>query len=372
MSSDIKPIVMPKWGLAMKEGSVVSWSINVGDEIKKGENFVEIETEKVVNEFESPQSGILIKKCVEEDIKIPVGALIALVGEKDTSSDKIDEFISNFESNFEKQAASISENEDLTKKIAINGTTINYVQMGNGENPTLVFIHGFGGDLNNWMFNQEELSKSFNTFAIDLPGHGASSKNIQQGDITYLSDTVIKFCEINKLKKINFIGHSLGGGICLSLALKNLDLVSSLTLISPIGFGEEIDHTYIEGFIKADSRKELKSQLEKLYFNSEILTRDLINEVLKFKRLDETTSALQKIKEESLLSGNQQKYLLKDKIIDLTCPITIIWGNDDKIIPVKHCNNLPKNLNIKIINEAGHMAHIEKPNAINEIIKKMN
>ena len=46
MSSDIKPIVMPKWGLAMKEGSVVSWSINVGDEIKKGENFVEIETEK--------------------------------------------------------------------------------------------------------------------------------------------------------------------------------------------------------------------------------------------------------------------------------------------------------------------------------------
>ena len=165
MSIDIKPIVMPKWGLAMKEGSVVSWSINVGDEIKKGENFVEIETEKVVNEFESPQSGILIKKCVEEDIKIPVGALIALVGEKDTSSYKIDEFISNFESNFEKQAASISENEDLTKKIAINGTTINYVQMGNGENPTLVFIHGFGGDLNNWMFNQEELSKSFNTFA---------------------------------------------------------------------------------------------------------------------------------------------------------------------------------------------------------------
>ena len=110
MSSDIKPIVMPKWGLAMKEGSVVSWLKNVGDEIKKGENFVEIETEKVVNEFESPQSGILIKKCVEEDIKIPVGALIALVGEKDTSSYKIDEFISNFESNFEKQAASISEN----------------------------------------------------------------------------------------------------------------------------------------------------------------------------------------------------------------------------------------------------------------------
>ena len=60
--------------------------------------------------------------------------------DKNARYSEIDEFISNFESNFEKQAASISENEDLTKKIAINGTTINYVQMGNGENPTLVFI----------------------------------------------------------------------------------------------------------------------------------------------------------------------------------------------------------------------------------------
>ena len=82
----------------------------------------------------------------------------------------------HFESNFKKQAASISENEELTKKIAINGTTINYVQMGNGENPTLVFIHGFGGDLNNWMFNQEELSKSFNTFA-GPPGLSFANNN---------------------------------------------------------------------------------------------------------------------------------------------------------------------------------------------------
>ena len=42
---------MPKWGLAMKEGSVVKWLKEVGDEIKKGDPFVEIETEKVVNEL---------------------------------------------------------------------------------------------------------------------------------------------------------------------------------------------------------------------------------------------------------------------------------------------------------------------------------
>ena len=63
---------MPKWGLAMKEGSVTSWLKNEGDKINKGETFVEIETEKVVNEFESPEEGILLKKVIENDIKVPV------------------------------------------------------------------------------------------------------------------------------------------------------------------------------------------------------------------------------------------------------------------------------------------------------------
>ena len=360
---------MPKWGIAMKEGSVVSWSKEVGDEITKGENFVEIETEKVVNEFESPETGVLIKKCAEEDVKIPVGSLLALFGPKDTPVGEIEKFVSDFESNFKQQITENNESTDVTKQIEIDGLTINYIQLGNEENKAIIFIHGFGGDLNNWMFNQEELSKSFNTFAIDLPGHGSSSKNIPQGDISYLSRVVSKFCETNDLKKINLVGHSLGGGICLSIALNNMKLISSLTLISPIGFGEKIDYEYIEEFIKANSRKELKYQLEKLYFNNEILTRDLINEVLKFKRLDGTNEALQKIMNGSLLLEKKQKEFLKDKISNLTCPITIIWGNDDKIIPISHTKNLPKNINIKLINKVGHMPHIEKPNEINAIIQ---
>ena len=60
---------MPKWGLAMKDGSVTSWLKNEGDKINKGETFVEIETEKVVNEFESPEEGILLKKLLKMILK---------------------------------------------------------------------------------------------------------------------------------------------------------------------------------------------------------------------------------------------------------------------------------------------------------------
>ena len=39
MSRNLHPITMPKWGLAMKEGSIIKWFKEIGDEIKKGENY---------------------------------------------------------------------------------------------------------------------------------------------------------------------------------------------------------------------------------------------------------------------------------------------------------------------------------------------
>ena len=57
---------MPKWGLSMKEGSILKWIKSNGDDISKGDMILEIETEKVVNEMESPENGKIIKICANE------------------------------------------------------------------------------------------------------------------------------------------------------------------------------------------------------------------------------------------------------------------------------------------------------------------
>ena len=180
MSDKILPITMPKWGLTMKEGTIVSWLKEVGDEIKKGDNLVEIETEKVVNEFESPESGILLKKIAEVNIKLNVGSLIGILGEKIVDDNSINQFIEEFQSNFQNQSISKEDDIDLNKKIMIKDLEINYMQIGEGKEKNILFIHGFGGDLNNWAFNQESLSNIFNTYALDLPGHGLSNKVIKE------------------------------------------------------------------------------------------------------------------------------------------------------------------------------------------------
>ena len=97
--------------------TIVSWLKEVGDEIKKGDNLVEIETEKVVNEFESPESGILLKKIAEVNIKLNVGSLIGILGEKIVDDNSINQFIEEFQSNFQNQSISKEDDIDLNKKI---------------------------------------------------------------------------------------------------------------------------------------------------------------------------------------------------------------------------------------------------------------
>jgi pimeloyl-ACP methyl ester carboxylesterase len=70
---------MPKWGLAMKTGLVVSWLKQPGATVQEGEPIVEIESEKATNEVDAPASGTLRCIAVPEGDKAPVGAALAVI-----------------------------------------------------------------------------------------------------------------------------------------------------------------------------------------------------------------------------------------------------------------------------------------------------
>jgi pyruvate dehydrogenase E2 component (dihydrolipoamide acetyltransferase) len=70
---------MPKWGLAMKTGRVVEWLKQPGASVQQGEPIVQIESEKAVNEVESPATGTLRWLVVREDESAPVSAPLAII-----------------------------------------------------------------------------------------------------------------------------------------------------------------------------------------------------------------------------------------------------------------------------------------------------
>ncbi len=59
--------------------------------------------------------------------------------------------------------------------MALSEGSVNVLEIGPDSNETVLFIHGFGGDLSTWMFNQGAIAEQFRTIAVDLPGHGAST-----------------------------------------------------------------------------------------------------------------------------------------------------------------------------------------------------
>ncbi|MCI8940721.1 MAG: 2-oxo acid dehydrogenase subunit E2 [Dorea sp.] len=74
-------ICMPKNGMDMEEGTIVKWLKNVGDKIEKDEPFMEIETDKITMETESPVSGVLLAKLYEDGEVVPVLTAVGYVGE---------------------------------------------------------------------------------------------------------------------------------------------------------------------------------------------------------------------------------------------------------------------------------------------------
>ncbi len=75
-------VAMPKLGFDMKEGILVRWIKNEGEEVSKGEILAEIETDKATVEVESYFSGILSNQLVETDAIVPIGDPIAVIAEK--------------------------------------------------------------------------------------------------------------------------------------------------------------------------------------------------------------------------------------------------------------------------------------------------
>ncbi len=75
-------VILPKWGLTMEEGTLVSWLKGEGDRVEEGEAIAEVETEKITTDLEAPVSGVIGKILVEEDTEdIPVGTPLCLIDE---------------------------------------------------------------------------------------------------------------------------------------------------------------------------------------------------------------------------------------------------------------------------------------------------
>jgi pyruvate dehydrogenase E2 component (dihydrolipoamide acetyltransferase) len=94
--SNVYPIAVPKWGIEMVEGTITVWNKQEGDGVAKGDDVFEMESDKIVNVWDSPVDGVLRRVIAQEGDAHPVGALLGVIADADIDDAVIDEFIANF------------------------------------------------------------------------------------------------------------------------------------------------------------------------------------------------------------------------------------------------------------------------------------
>ncbi len=375
MSGTLHAITMPKWGLAMDEGMVVAWHVDEGARIDDGAEVLDIETTKITNALESTAEGVLCRRVAGEGETLPVGALLGVIAEGAAEgvveASEVDAFIARFNENFAVTAAQTSTQAASEPEIVeAAGWRLNYLRAGEAAGAPLVLVHGFGGDLNNWLFNQPDLAQSHCVTALDLPGHGRSGKDVGTGDLSVLSDALGAFLDALGIGRAHLCGHSLGGAVVLTLALRRPETAVSVTLISSAGLGPEINGSYIDDFIAAGRRKEMKAVLALLFAAPGAVSRDMVEEVLKYKRLDGVDAALRGIAE-AVFPGGRQGTVLAERLTQLAQPVQVIQGREDRIVPPAHAEGLPANVAVAIIENAGHMPQMEAAAEVNRLIRKI-
>jgi len=366
MAGTITPITMPKWGLTMTEGMVTKWLVEPGSTVGAGDEIMEIETTKITNVFESPAGGTLRRQVAAQGTTVPVGGLMAVLADDDVTEAEIEAFVAKFQAEFVPPEDDAGGAAGGPAVIEAGGRRLRYLRLGPDGGVPVLFIHGFGADLGAWMFNQPALAERHATWALDLPGHGGSSKEVGAGDAMALIAAVADFMAAASISRAHLVGHSLGGALALGLAQADPGRVASLTLIAPAGLGPDINMAFIDGFIRAGKRKEAKEALELLVADRGAISRTMIDEVLKYKRLDGVPAALQAITA-AAFAGGRQSDEPRRALAAATVPRQVIWGRADRIIPAAHAEGLPADVAVHLL-DAGHLPQMEKSGEVNRLI----
>jgi pyruvate dehydrogenase E2 component (dihydrolipoamide acetyltransferase) len=370
----VTPVTMPKWGLSMQEGTIVEWCKEEGAAIAEGEDLVDIETSKITNVCESPGAGVLRKIVAGPGETVPVGALIGVVADAGASQAQVEAFIADFQMNYVPPASDDQDAQALKlSAVDAGGRTIRVGRAGLEAGTPVVLIHGYSGDLDNWLFNIPALAAVAPVIAVDLPGHGGSSKDVGDGSLATLAGAVAAALEALGVGEAHLVGHSLGAAVAARLAIDDPGLARSLTLIAPFGLsdpsfaGTGVSEPFLTGVIEARRARDLKPVLERLLADPAMITRDMVEHVLMAKRVDGVEEALALLRDR-MVAGEDAAALRA--ALSAVPSALVIASRADAIVGPPDEAALPPGFRVVWIDGAGHMPHLEKASEVNDLLVK--
>ncbi|MEN7547143.1 alpha/beta hydrolase [Rapidithrix thailandica] len=260
-----------------------------------------------------------------------------------------------------------------------------YLDEGQGKQ-TLLFIHGLASYMTAWEKTLGELSQNYRCVAVDLPGYGRSSKGHYPSTMSFYAEIISSLIHRLKLKNVTLVGHSMGGQIAVTAALKFPEEVDALILLAPAGFETftEEDRKAITAFYTIESmQKATEDQVRTNYrynfYKMPASTEALIQERVKMARADDFSLYCQ-----SVVKGVQG--MLSEPVFhrlkEVEQKTLVLYGTNDFLIPNKllhpglSTTSVGKtgageiqDCHLEFIRECGHFMQLEKPKEVLRLIQ---
>lgn len=307
---------MPRLGETMEEGKLVAWLVEPGQDFKRGDALVEVETDKTVAEFPALADGTLVNTLVELGTTLAVGTPIArlqvaavdraaFADEHETAADAAP---ANADAAPRAEAVGyaaphpavpggplratplarrtarrlgvdLASVQGTGRRGRIEARDVEAAVQGVGEAPAIAhglayletgpangvpvaLLHGFAADHTAWAALQSQLSRAGRrVLSADLPGHGAS--RVEAGALSDLAPPVAALLTDRfGGRPLHLIAHSMGA--IAALALADEIPLASLTLIAPAGLGPARDPDFIDGLARAATVEEVAPRLDRM------------------------------------------------------------------------------------------------------------
>lgn len=248
-----------------------------------------------------------------------------------------------------KKKSSSQKSPDIfaSRFIEIEDHKIYYKEGGEGE--ALILVHGISGSTRWWSRNAKELSKKYRVYIIDLPGFGAMRSYLSPFSLKESTGWLKSWMDSVGIKKAHFVGHSMGGYICLNLAFLYPSTVDKMILVSPAGIIS--GRSYLRYFLALLAAV----RYIKLSFIPVLMLDSIVAGPITL------LSAIQGI----IISD------FKKEIGSIKNPVLLIWGAHDSLIPPSQGMILKKLIpqsKLLILRNSGHIPMYDQPEEFNTAV----
>lgn len=259
---------------------------------------------------------------------------------------------------------------------SVNGQTIFAREEGKSTRPLALLVHGWSSSWYALSPLLPILSKRYHCLAVDLPGYGQSPPGSERATISGYADLLAMLIQEITDRPVLLVGHSMGGMISLTLALRHPELVERLVLLCPTISGQlslfinlfispvtVLERSRVTGWLVSMLEPQMVGITDRLMRPASFAENSLVSAKDYYHlRADARRPGQGRVRAECFWAMRQGD--LRGKLGQIEAPSLVIWGMEDNTVPLRDASILADEwpqADLRIIPRASHWPQFETP-----------